>query len=149
MRLQSEPFDPGAEINAFLERRADAGALVCFTGTVRSDPDNPVETLTLEHHPGLAQTRIEAIATDAIERFALTDLGVIHRFGTLRRGAPIVLVMALAPHRQAAFDAAGYAMDYLKTDAPFWKKESGPEGEHWVEARAEDMSARERWKRRG
>lgn len=149
VRLQSEPFDPGAEINAFLAGREDTGALVSFTGTVRSTPDRPVETLTLEHYPGLAEQRIEAIATEAMGRFDLTDLGIIHRFGSLSRGEPIVLAMALAAHRQSAFDAANYVMDFLKTDAPFWKKEAGPDGEKWVVARAEDDAARARWKPRG
>lgn len=145
VRLQHEPFDPGAETNAFLKGRGDTGALVTFTGTVRSTPDKPVETLTLEHYPELAQRQIEKIAAAALERFALADVGVIHRFGAMRRGEVIVIVMALAAHRQAAFDGANYVMDYLKTDAPFWKQEQRPEGTDWVDAREADDNARDRW----
>jgi molybdopterin synthase catalytic subunit len=148
VRLQAEPFDPGSETNAFLDGRADTGALVSFTGTVRSTPGHPVETLTLEHYPALAQAQIERFATDSMDRFGLADIGVIHRYGSMRRGEVIVMVMALAAHRQAAFDGANYVMDFLKTDAPFWKKETGPGGEEWVEAQDADDAAREKWRTR-
>lgn len=144
-RLQTEPFDPGAETNAFMAGRAEAGGLVTFVGTVRSTPRNPVETLTLEHYPAMAQAQIERFAREAAERFDLIDIGVIHRFGALPKGDVIVMVLALSEHRQAAFDGANYVMDWLKTDAPFWKRETGPEGEAWVEARQSDDDARERW----
>ncbi|HUV32467.1 MAG TPA: molybdenum cofactor biosynthesis protein MoaE [Devosiaceae bacterium] len=146
VRLQAEAFDPGAETNAFLAGHADTGALVSFTGTVRSTPGHPVETLTLEHYPALARAQIEHFARNAMTRFGLADIGVIHRFGAMRRGEVIVMVMALAAHRHAAFDGAGYVMDFLKTDAPFWKKETGPAGEDWVQARDADDAAREKWK---
>lgn len=145
VRLQSEPFDPGAETNSFLNGRTEAGGLVTFVGTVRSTASNPVETLTLEHYPAMAQAQIERFANEAIERFNLIDIGVIHRFGTLPKGDVIVMVLALSEHRQAAFDGANYVMDWLKTDAPFWKREAGPKGDQWVAARDADDKARDRW----
>ncbi len=146
VRLQSEPFDPGAETNAFLKNRETAGAFVSFVGTVRSTPDRPVETLTIEHYPALAQKQIDRFASEAMARFGLIDIGVIHRFGTMRPGEVIVMVMALSAHRQASLDAASYIMDWLKTDAPFWKRETGPDGTQWVAARAEDDRARDKWR---
>lgn len=145
VRLQSDPFDPGAETNAFLDGRAEAGAFVSFVGTVRSTPENPIETMTLEHYPALAQKQITRFAAEALERFALIDIGVIHRFGTMRPGEVIVIVMALSAHRQAAFDGANYVMDWLKTDAPFWKRETGPDGAAWVAAKDTDDAARDKW----
>jgi molybdopterin synthase catalytic subunit len=146
VRLQAEAFDPGAETNAFLKGREETGAFVSFVGTVRSTPDKPVTSLTLEHYPGMAEAQITRFAEEAIKRFGLSDIAVIHRFGTMMPGEVIVMVMALSPHRQAVFDGANYVMDWLKTDAPFWKKEAGPEGENWVEAKAMDDTARDRWK---
>lgn len=145
VRLQSEPFDPGVETNTFLQGHADTGALVTFIGNVRSTPDKPIETLTLEHYPALAQKQIERFAREAVEKFQLTDIGVIHRFGTLNRGDVIVMVLAIAPHRQAAFDGANYVMDWLKTDAPFWKCETGPNGTKWVDAKHHDDTAKNKW----
>ena len=147
VRLQSDPFDPGAESNAFLDGRAEAGAFVSFVGTVRSTPDKPIETLTLEHYPALAQKQIERFANEAMARFDLVDIGVVHRFGTMRPGEVIVIVLALSAHRQAAFDGANYVMDWLKTDAPFWKREAGPVGTEWVAAKDEDDAARDKWHR--
>lgn len=144
--LQQEPFDPGGETNAFLERAAGAGAAVSFTGLVRSTPTDPIHSLTLEHYPELAQRQLERLASDAMARFGLLDATIIHRYGTLAPGEPIVQVMALALHRQAAFDGANFIMDTLKTDAPFWKKEMRADGEAWVEARASDDEAAARWK---
>lgn len=145
VRVETAPFDPGAETNRFLEETAGAGAAVTFTGLVRSDESDPVATLTLECYPELAVNQIANIVAEAIERFALLRADVIHRYGTLRPGEPIVQVMTLASHRQAAFEAAEFLMDYLKTDAPFWKKEATATGEHWVEAKSEDDKARDRW----
>ncbi len=145
VRLQSEPFDPGAESNAFLAATAGAGAAVTFTGLVRSRPDDPVDLLTLEVYPELAEAQIGAALDQAIVRFGLLKASVIHRYGPLRAGEPIVQVMTLAPHRRAAFEGAEFLMDFLKTDAPFWKKEHTPEGDRWVDARAEDDGARARW----
>lgn len=147
VRIQTAAFDPGAETNAFLAEAAGAGAAVTFTGLVRSLPDDPVQTLTLECYPDLAINQIEAMIADATARFALLGATVIHRYGTLPQGDPIVQVMTLAPHRQAAFEGAEFLMDFLKTDAPFWKKEATPEGERWVEAKEQDDTAKSRWER--
>jgi molybdopterin synthase catalytic subunit len=146
VRLQQEAFDPGAETNTFLAANAGAGAAVTFTGLVRSQPGDPVSTLTLECYVDLAQAQIATLIADAVARFGLIKATVIHRHGTLQPGDPIVQVMTLAPHRQAAFEGAEFLMDYLKTDAPFWKKESTPEGDRWVDARHEDDTAKDRWR---
>lgn len=146
VRLQSEPFDPGTELNTFLKDRPNSGAHVSFTGTVRSTPDKPVETLTLEHYPALAQKQLTGFAKQAVDRFALDDIGIIHRYGTLNKGEVIVMVIASAPHRQAAFDGANFVMDWLKTDAPFWKRETGPDGTQWVDARTADDHAKQKWR---
>ena len=145
VRLSEAPFDPGAETNAFLEASAGAGAAVTFTGLVRSRPGDPVSALTLECYPELADAQIGKAIAEAITRFSLIKASVIHRYGTLQPGEPIVQVMTLAPHREAAFQGAEFLMDYLKTDAPFWKKETTPTGERWVEARPADDDARRRW----
>ena len=145
IRIAIEAFDPGAELNAFMAETAGAGAVATFTGLVRSDPADPIISLTLECYPELALSQIGAIEAEAIARFGLMRATVIHRYGTLSPGEPIVQVMTLAPHRQAAFDGAQFLMDYLKTDAPFWKKEAAPDGERWVEHRAGDDRAKARW----
>jgi len=146
LRLQQAAFDPGAETNAFLAETAGAGAAVTFTGLVRSQPGDPVAALTLECYVELAEAEIGAIIADATTRFGLLRASVIHRYGTLQPGEPIVQVMTLASHRRAAFEGAEFLMDYLKTGAPFWKKESTAAGDRWVEARPEDDTARDRWK---
>src|SRR5687768_1952177 len=135
VRIQESGFDPGAELNAFSELNEGAGAIVTFTGLVRSTASDPIESLTLECYPELALNQIGAIAAEAHERFGLLDEVVIHRYGTLKPGEPIVQVMTLAPHREAAFQAAEFLMDYLKTDAPFWKKEAAGGETRWVEPR--------------
>ncbi len=146
VRVQQATFDPGAEANAFLAASDGAGAAVTFTGLVRSLPDDPVATLTLDCYPELALNQIAGIVARACERFSLLDATVIHRYGLLRPAEPIMQVMVLAARRQAAFAAAEFLMDYLKTDAPFWKKQTAPSGEaHWVEARPTDTAARDRW----
>lgn len=145
VRLQTAPFDPGAETNAFLAAAAGAGAAVTFTGLVRSRPDDPVSTLTLEVYPELAVAQLTRAIAEAVTRFGLLRATVIHRYGPLAAGEPIVQVMTLAPHRAAAFEGAAFLMDYLKTDAPFWKQETTPDGTRWVEAHAEDDAARARW----
>ena len=145
VRIQEAGFDPGAELNAFSELNEGAGAIVTFTGLVRSSASDPIESLTLECYPELALNQIGAIAAEAHARFGLLDEVVIHRYGTLKPGEPIVQVMTLAPHREAAFEAAEFLMDYLKTDAPFWKKEAAGGETRWVEAREEDDEARARW----
>jgi molybdopterin synthase catalytic subunit len=145
IRIQEASFDPGAELNAFSELTEGAGAIVTFTGLVRSTPGDPIATLTLECYPELALNQIGEMVAEAHTRFALLDEVVIHRYGTLNPGEPIVQVMTLAPHRQSAFDAAQFLMDYLKTDAPFWKKEATSTGERWVEAKDCDDKAKARW----
>jgi molybdopterin synthase catalytic subunit len=118
---------------------------VTFTGIVRSKPGDPILSLTLECYLALAESQIAAITGEAIERFSLIDAAVIHRHGRMLPGEAIMQVMTLAPHREDAFRAAQFLMDYLKTDAPFWKKEETAAGERWVEAKAEDDAARGRW----
>jgi molybdopterin synthase catalytic subunit len=145
VRIQEGAFDPGVELNAFSEVSDGAGAIVTFTGLVRSSADDPIETLTLECYPELAINQIGGIAAEAHKRFGLLDEMVIHRYGMLKPGEPIVQVMTLAPHREAAFEAAQFLMDYLKTDAPFWKKEVTGAGERWVEAHGKDDVAKARW----
>ncbi|MGB3336719.1 MAG: molybdenum cofactor biosynthesis protein MoaE [Devosia sp.] len=145
VRVSPAAFDPGAEINAFLTAGNGAGAAVTFTGVVRSKPDDPITALTLECYPELAINQLTSIVDQASARFGLLAATVIHRYGTLGPGEPIVQVMTLSPHREAAFKGAEFLMDYLKTDAPFWKQETGPDGTHWVEAKAEDDVARARW----
>lgn len=143
--LQSAPFDPGALTNRFLARTAGAGAAVSFTGIVRSSVDDPILSMTLEHYPQLAQRQLQTLRDQAIVRFDLLDAEIIHRFGTLYPGEPIVQVMTLAPHRHAAFEGANFIMDTLKTSAPFWKKEQRPQGASWVEAKTTDDEAAARW----
>lgn len=145
VRVKTARFDPGAETNAFLAAGKGAGAAVTFTGVVRSLPDDPITALTLECYPELAINQLTAIVEQATTRFGLLAATVIHRYGTLAPGEPIVQVMTLSPHREAAFRGAEFLMDYLKTDAPFWKQETGPGGTHWVEAKAEDDVAKARW----
>ena len=147
VRLQEAPFDPGAETNLFLTGSDGAGAAVTFTGLVRSRPEDPVTAITLEVYPELAEAQIGRAMAEAATRFGLLRASVIHRYGRLAPGEPIVQVMTLAPHRGAAFEGAEFLMDYLKTDAPFWKKEDSPDGDRWVEAKHEDDAARARWVR--
>ena len=144
--ISSAPFDPGSVLSAFQANHPQAGAAVTFTGLVRSTPDRPIIALILECYPELAENEIAAIRATAISRFDLIDAAILHRYGRLVPGEPIMQVMTLASHRQAAFDGAQYLMDYLKTDAPFWKQEETANGTEWVEAKATDDSARERWR---
>lgn len=145
VRLQSDIFDPGQESNAFLQGETQAGAAVTFTGIVRSNAETPITSLTLEHYPPLAQAQLESFATKASARFELQKVCVIHRYGKMLPGEPIVQVMTLASHRHAAFEGAEFIMDFLKTSAPFWKKETGLNGETWVEAKTHDDDAMDRW----
>lgn len=146
VRIQSGDFDISQEIGALTSDRADVGAVASFTGLCR-DEGGRLSALELEHYPGMAERAIRAIAEEAVERFELTGLTAIHRFGKIAPGGNIVLVVATASHRQAAFDGASFLMDYLKTDAPFWKKEhlkDGGAGE-WVSAKDADDKAKARW----
>jgi molybdopterin synthase catalytic subunit len=146
VRVTTDAFDPGAELNAFLEASHGAGAAATFTGVVRSNPQDPITALTLECYPELAINQLTAIIEQACKRFGLLAATIIHRYGKLAPNEPIVQVMTLSPHRQAAFQGAEFLMDYLKTDAPFWKQETSPQGTHWVEAKSEDDKAKARWK---
>ena len=144
--ISDTPFDPGALLTSFQANHPEAGAAVTFTGMVRSTPERPITALILECYPDLAQNEIAAIRETAIARFNLIDAAILHRYGRLVSGESIMQVMTLASHRQAAFDGAQYLMDYLKTDAPFWKQEETATGTEWVEAKAADDTARDRWR---
>ena len=147
VRVQREAFDAAAEANALVAGRADIGGIVTFTGLVRGDVDGrSLRSLTLEHYPGMTETELARIEAEAAVRFDLAGSLVIHRYGELRPGEAIVLVVTLSRHRRAAFEAAEFLMDYLKSRAPFWKKESFSDGtETWVDARETDASALGRW----
>lgn len=145
-RIQAEDFDVAAEIAKLTAGRADIGAVVTFTGLCR-DEAGQLAALELEHYPGMAEAEIGRIASEAVARWPLTGLTAIHRFGLIAPGHNIVLVAAASSHRQAAFEAASFLMDYLKSRAPFWKKEHRVDGTQgaWVEIRASDAQAAERW----
>jgi len=150
VRVQREDFDIGAEIAALSAGRSDIGAVVSFTGLVRGGGgDGPISAMELEHYPGMTESALAAIEAEARQRWALQDVLIIHRFGRLEPGDRIVLVLTASSHRQDAFAAAEFLMDYLKTRAPFWKKETTPEGGRWVDAREEDDAAERRWAREG
>ena len=139
VRVVEEAFDPQAETAAFVSGRDDAGALASFVGYCRAATDGAaVSELRIDHYPGFTEREITCLAQDIHQRFGCLDLAVIHRVGKIRPGDAIVLVAALATHRGDAFEAVRILMDYLKTDAPLWKKESGPAGARWIEPRAED-----------
>lgn len=142
--VQSAPFDAGAELNSFSAQVAGAGAVVSFTGLVR-DVAGGLQAMEIEHYPAMTAPAIEAIVADAMARWALTDALVIHRFGRLETGEQIMMVATASPHRADAFQAAEFLMDYLKSRAPFWKKEVTGEGSAWVAARDEDEDALDRW----
>lgn len=145
IRVQQEDFDIGAEIAKLTAGRSDIGAIVTFTGTVR-DQNGAVEAMTLEHYPGMTERELARIEAEACARWPLQASLIVHRTGALQPGDNIVLVVTASEHRDAAFEAAKFLMDYLKTSAPFWKREDGPGGTRWVEAHASDESARVRWK---
>jgi molybdopterin synthase catalytic subunit len=146
IRIQPEPFDVAAETAALTAGRADIGALVAFTGLCR-DEGGRLAALELEHYPGMVEAEIDRIAGQAESRWPLLGLTVIHRFGRICPGEEIVLVLAASAHRAAAFEAASFMMDYLKTQAPFWKREHLKDGTSgaWVEAKEADDRAMERW----
>jgi molybdopterin synthase catalytic subunit len=146
VRVQTGDFDAGREIAALRAGDRDVGAVAVFVGTVRDRNEGAdVGHLTLEHYPGMTEAALEDIVAQAKQRFDIRDVLVIHRVGPLAPGDQIVLVAVTARHRGAAFDACEFTMDYLKTRAPFWKKERGADGERWVEARASDDEAAQRW----
>jgi molybdopterin synthase catalytic subunit len=146
IRVQPEDFDLSAETDALLAVCPEPGAVASFLGVVRSTRERPIEAMTLEHYPAMTLPALERIATEAVARFSLLGCTIIHRHGTLRRGEKIVLVLTAAGHRQAALDATAYLIDWLKTSAPFWKKEHfAGGGAAWVSARVEDDEAAARW----
>lgn len=146
IRVQREDFDLQTEVDLLSKGRPGVGAIVTFSGLCR-DEGGTLSALELEHYPGMAEVEIARIANLAMERFHLLGLTAVHRFGKIAPGENIVLVIAAAPHRQAAFDGASFVMDFLKTSAPFWKKEHSRDGEagDWVSAKDADDAARDKW----
>ena len=152
VRLQREPFDAAAEAAKLTRGRNDVGAVVTFTGICRgSERGEPIAALTLEHYPGMAEAEIERHVAEAVDRWPLLGVTVVHRHGRIVPGEDIVLVVTTSSHREAAFAAAEFLMDYLKTRAPFWKQVETTSGKTWVDAKATDDDAAARWKapRRG
>jgi molybdopterin synthase catalytic subunit len=147
VRVQAAVFDLSAEVAALSDGRTDIGAIVTFTGTVRGQAHGrALASMTLEHYPGMTEAELTRVEALAHARWPLQASLIIHRTGELKPGDPIVLVVAASAHRQAAFDAASFLMDYLKTSAPFWKKETGLDGSGaWVDARDADDAALAKW----
>jgi len=144
--VQSEVFDLGAEVEAMRRGRTAIGAIASFVGLARDhNAGSGVQAMTLEHYPGMTEKALAALVEEAKSRWTLLDVTLIHRVGRLLPGDPIVLVAVAGQHRGEAFAACEFIMDYLKTRAPFWKKEETPEGERWVDARASDDAAAARW----
>ncbi|MDO5102298.1 MAG: molybdopterin synthase catalytic subunit MoaE [Lautropia sp.] len=144
--VQAEDFDLGAELKRLQQRTTEAGAVASFVGCVRHQNEgDQVFTLTLEHYPGMTEQTLAAICREAEARWPLLDVTIIHRVGTLQPGDQIVLVAVSSAHRAAAFDACRFIMDFLKTEAPFWKKENTPDGSRWVAARESDDEAARSW----
>ena len=158
IRIQDGDFNIGEEIDTLRAGRLDIGAIVTFTGAVRDSlRESPgeerdgkgraeVTSMTLEHYPGMTEKELTRIEEEAHARWPLQASLIVHRVGTVLPGDNIVLVITASAHREAAFEAARFLMDYLKTSAPFWKREKGPEGEHWVEAKETDDQAAARWR---
>jgi molybdopterin synthase catalytic subunit len=146
IRVQREDFDTAAELARLTEGRHDIGGIVTFTGVVRDlAGDEAIEAMTLEHYPGMTERQLADIEAEARRRWPLQASLIVHRYGRLEPGERIVLVITASAHRQAAFEAAEFLVDWLKTKAPFWKLESTGEGDKWVEARASDDEAAARW----
>jgi molybdopterin synthase catalytic subunit len=143
VRVAEAAFDPGAELTAFSSGAGGAGAVVSFTGVARAD--GGAEALEIEHYPGMTESAIAAMVAEARERFGLTAVRVIHRHGRIAAGEPIMMVLTASRHRRAAFEAAEFLMDWLKSRAPFWKREHRAEGPAWVAAKDEDEAALARW----
>lgn len=144
--VQEAPFDLGAETASFAAGHTDMGAIVTFTGVVRDLPETPLTQMEIEHYPGMTQSALTQMAQEAAARFGLGDVLVIHRYGTLKPGEMIMMVAAAAPHRKDAFEAAEFLMDYLKSRAPFWKREVTSDGSAaWVASKSEDEDALGRW----
>ncbi|MWK58389.1 molybdopterin synthase catalytic subunit MoaE [Pseudomonas otitidis] len=146
IRVQSAAFDPGVELNALHAANVGVGAVVGFVGYVRDFNDGlDVAGMFLEHYPGMTEKALQKIADEASARWPLLNIDILHRIGRLEPGEPIVFVGTASAHRQAAFDACNFVMDFLKTRAPFWKKEDTPDGPRWVEGRCSDQAAAKRW----
>ena len=147
IRIQREDFDVGAEIEALAAGRLEIGAVASFVGVARAvaEGGRTVSAMTLEHYPAMTAKQLAAIEAEAYRRWELTASLIVHRHGRLEPGARIVLVATAAPHRRAALDACAFLIDWLKTRAPFWKREEGPDGARWVAARNADDRAAERW----
>ncbi len=143
VRVQPEAFDPGAELSGFAQGRRDVGAVVSFTGVVRDD--GGLHEMVIEHYPGMTEKAIGGILAEAVKRWGLKGALVIHRHGAMAPGEQIMMVATAAPHRVAAFEAAEFLMDYLKSRAPFWKKEHSGSETSWVAAKDEDEDALSRW----
>ena len=145
IRVQQEPFDFGAEAAEFARGHAQIGAVVTFTGIVRDLPGGGLDRMEIEHYPGMTERALAAQAETAMARFDLGDVLIVHRHGALRPGEMIMMVATAAPHRGDAFQGAEFLMDYLKSRAPFWKKEFTADGAEWVAAKDEDEDALARW----
>ena len=145
IRVQQDDFDLSDEVAKVKNNNSDIGAVVSFVGTVRDLDDSPIEKMTLEHYPGMTEKALEEIAQQAQNRWPLGDVSIIHRVGDLAINEQIVLVITASKHRKAAFEACEFIMDYLKTQAPFWKKEHTTTGNHWVEAKDSDTDQAKRW----
>ena len=145
IRVQQDDFDLSDEVAEVKNNNTDIGAVVSFIGTVRDLDDSPIEKMTLEHYPGMTEKALEEIAQQAQNRWPLGDVSIIHRVGDLAINEQIVLVVTTSKHRKAAFEACEFVMDYLKTQAPFWKKEHTTTGNHWVEAKDSDTDQAKRW----
>ncbi len=143
--VQQEEFDLGAEANAFASGDTASGAIVTFTGVVRDIASGDLNVMEIEHYPGMTEKALTSIAEEAVQRWSLGDVLIIHRHGRLAPGDRIMMVATAARHRKDAFEAAEYLMDYLKSRAPFWKKEITTSGADWVAARDEDEDALDRW----
>jgi molybdopterin synthase catalytic subunit len=146
IRVQAEPFDPAVELARFGRGRTDIGGVASFTGLVRDEHGGEhVAAMTLEHYPGMTERQLAQIEAEARQRWPLLDVLVIHRYGRMVPGEPIVLVATASAHREAALAACAFLIDWLKTKAPFWKLEETGQGERWVKARASDELAARRW----
>jgi molybdopterin synthase catalytic subunit len=148
IRVQREDFDVGAELDRLAQGNPRVGGIASFIGLVRDMGGGArVSALTLEHYPGMTEKKLAEIEAEAYRRWPLDAVTIIHRYGRLEPGERIVLVATASPHREAALEACHFLIDWLKTDAPFWKSEETPSGERWVEARAQDDAAKARWQR--
>jgi len=145
IRVQEAAFDLGKVVQDFAEAQTHAGAVVNFTGIVRDTPAGDLDRMEIEHYPGMTESALAGIEAEARKRWNLEDSLIIHRYGTLRPGDMIMMVACAAPHRVDAFEAAQYLMDYLKSRAPFWKKEFTTDGAEWVEAKDADEAALTKW----